>query len=172
MKINNLKVVAASLCLGVTLLTGCGEETVSFGNSKIVYNSETKKMCGTITFEDLNKYVKVVVIEENGVIFNRLLLKQTCHCYAVKYSHSNYDFIQYIDLETGAVLICYEDYTGSNERKWEAGQELNIISETGIISYLANGDYVMYEYDLVKLLEFYKENVSPTLDNDEKELIK
>lgn len=171
MKINNLKVVATSLCLSATLLTGYGKETVSFGDSKIVYNSETKKMGGTITFEDLNKYGKVVVIEENGVIFNRLLLKKELH-YSGRYSNSKYDSVQYIDLETGAVLIGYIDYIISNERKWESGQELNIISEVGIVSYLINGDYVMHEYSLEELLKFYKENVSPTLNSDEKELVK
>lgn len=169
MKINNLKVVAASLCLSATLLTGCGKETVSFGNSEISYNSETKKMEGTITFEDLNKYGKVVVIEDNGIIFNRLLLKEY---HSGRYNYSNYDSVQYIDLETGAVLIDYIDYSQSDERKWESGQELNIISEVGIVSYLNNGDYVMHEYSLEELLKFYKENVSPTLNSDEKELVK
>lgn len=171
MKIKNLKVVAASLCLGTTLLTGCGEAKVTVGNSVLTYNSENSQIEGTITFENLCNYGKVVVFKDNVQTFSRLVLKKE-HKYSGKYSDSNYNYIEYIDLETISKLFSYKDYTISKEREYEAGETLNIISETDIVGYLINEDFIKREYTVEELITFFDEKIKPTLDSSEKELVK
>ena len=169
-KIRNLKVVTAGLCLGVTLLTGCNENSVKIGNSKIIYDNENDKVEGSITFEDLNKYAKVVSLEENDETFYRLLLKiQGVNSDRV---YGEYEYNRYIDLETGATLIAFNDFQRNGKREWIMGSNLNVITESGIISYLANNDYVKTNYTVDELISFFEENVISTLKSDEKELVK
>ena len=169
--IKNLKVFAVGLCLSATLLVGCNEKNITVGKSKIVYDSENNTIEGNVTFEDLNKYGKVVILEENDEVFSRLLLKKE-GTYLGKYSYSSYDYKKYIDLETGALLIAYNDYHSSGEREWITGQHLNITMEMSITSYLVNNNFVKTDYTIEELISFFEESVIPTLNNNEKEMVK
>ena len=166
--IKNLKVITAGLCFGAMILSGCNNKVV-VGNSKIVYDSENDEIAGNITFEDLNKYGKVVVLEDNGENLSKLLLKKVGSVSG--HSSRLYDSIDYIDLETGAMLISYRDYA-AGYKEWKTGENLNIISEVGITNYLANGEFVKSIYRIDELINFFKNNVVSTLDTNEKELVK
>lgn len=172
--VKNLRVLAAGLCLGVTLLSGCGgnKNTVTIGDSKIVYNYENNQITGSITFEDLNSYGKVVVLQDNGEKFCRLLIRQEGNRSGGRFTADDHDYIVYEDLETGATMIHYKNYTYTQEEVWEKGKDLEIISEVGITSYLVNKDFVKTSYSVDELITFVKDNVIPSLDLNEKELVK
>ena len=61
MNIKNLKVVAASLCLGATLLTGCGDKIPYISDLTI----EDNKLEGNISYADLDKHAEIVSFEES-----------------------------------------------------------------------------------------------------------
>ena len=52
-----LKILTAGLCLGATLLTGCGEK-ITLDNSELKLHSGS--VIGPIDYEDLDRYVKIV----------------------------------------------------------------------------------------------------------------
>ena len=167
--VENLKVLGASLCLSAVLLTGCGETRISVGNSNIVVEEE--KTTGTISYEDLSNHVKLVIFKEGESSVARLLVRKEDNGY-VRYSGS-YTHIQYSDLKTGITFIEYLDYNNKDiDKKWYVGESLTIIREENITSYLLLEDFIKKDYTVEELLTFLEEKVLPTLNSDNKELVK
>lgn len=164
--IKNLKVMAASLCLTATLLTGCGDDKeIKFGNSTVNYENEIPT--GKISYNDLNNYVKVIVFEHENASYNRLIIKDKI-TYAAR-TREPYDRIQYVDLKNGVPII---DYYDDSEIGWVVGENLNIIEEKSITSHLLQEDFIKKEYTLDEVMAFFEEKIKPTLENNEKELVK
>lgn len=167
--VKNLRVLGASLCLGTVLLTGCGEDRISVGNSDIIL--EEGKTTGSISYENLSNYVKVVNFQQDKLNFARLMIKEESDI-TVMYGRS-YKKVQYKDLETGATFIEYHDYvSGAIDTLWYVGEDIVIISEENVTSYLLSANFVKKEYTVEELLTFFQEKVLPTLENNNKELVK
>ena len=168
-EIINLRVLGASLCLSAILLTGCGEEKILVGSSAIIVEEGTTT--GSISYENLSNYVKVVNFQQNELNFTRLMIKEESYI-TVMYGRSH-SKVQYKDLETGATFIEYRDYAYADESiDWSVGENIVIINEVNITSYLLSTDFVKKEYTVEELLTFFYEKILPTLENDNKELIK
>lgn len=170
--VKNLKVVAAGLCLGVTLLTtSCGNENtnlIEFGNSTINY--ETEIPTGKISYNDLNNYVKVIVFEHENISYNRIIIKdKVTYSGGLRSTSPSYDRIKYIDLKSGIPII---DYYDQSEIVWIVGEDLKIREEKSITSYLLQEDFIKKEYTLDEVMTFYDEKIKTTLENNEKELVK
>ena len=63
MNIKNLKVVAAGLCLGATLLTGCSNKIPHISSNLTI---EDNKVEGNISYQDLDKYAEIIKFEQDG----------------------------------------------------------------------------------------------------------
>lgn len=162
--IKNLKVLGASLCLSAVLLTGCGEEKIPIGNSNIIL--EEGKTTGSISYEDIDKWVKIVTFEHNGKINYRLLVGLNVQ------RLGNYESNIYYDLRTGSCMIDYDDYYNQEEIEYKIGESLNIVEEKAIAPYLVSESFVQKKYTVEELLTFFNEKVLPTLENNNKELVK
>lgn len=163
--IKNLKVLGASLCLSAVLLTGCGETRISVGNSDIVV--EEGKTTGNISYEDVDKCVKVVCFEQDGKENYYLMTKDvTGYYFADKNKYS------YRDLENGVLVIKYYDYYNENGIVYEIGEDLNIVEEKSITPYLLSEDFIKRDYTVEELLTFFEEKVKPTFNSNNEELIK
>lgn len=169
-QIKNLKVLGASFCLGAVLLTGCGEDRIPVGKSDIIL--EEGKTTGSISYEDIDNWVKIVSFEQNGEISYRLLaVVSSSYCYYDK-SPKNYKRNQYYDLRTGSCVLDYYNYYNQEKIKYEIGKGLNKVGEIDITSYLWSEDFIQKEYTVEELLAFFQEKVLPTLENNNKELVK
>lgn len=167
--IKNLKVLAAGLCLSVGLLTGCSNDNeIVFGQSKIDYESVTPE--GTISYEDLNNCGKIVTLEQNGVTIHKVLMKTNYNFVAIR-GGSSYNEFNYYDLSSGTRMIGYRDYVSKTDREWIVGENLTIIGEQDITSYLLQENFIKKEYAVEDVLTFFEEKIKPTLDSN-KELIK
>lgn len=167
--IRNLKVLGASLCLSAVLLTGCGETRIQVGKSDIIL--EEGKTTGSISYEDIDEWVKIVSFEQNGKISYRLLAIESKGYYS---SDNGYYYCRdYYDLRTGACLFEYYTYPNiKKEDEYIIGESLNLIEEIAISPYLVAEDFVQKEYTVEELLKFFDEKVLPTLKNDNKEFVK
>lgn len=168
--IKNLKVLGAGLCLGAVLLTGCGEDRISVGNSDIIL--EDGKTAGSISYEDIDKCVRIVSFEQDGVI-NYRLLSVTNGLFNYAYASSvNYEYFKYYDLKTGSCVLEYYDYYNQEKMEYKIGEGLNIVEEKSITPYLISEDFIRKQYTVEELLTFFDEKVLPTLENTNKGLIK
>lgn len=175
-EVKNLKVVAAGLCLGVTLLTGCGDnpnEIVIGGVSKdVILNYESEIPTGTFTYDKLNEYVKIVTLSNNDINYSFLLIKNKISYKGGRYT-SAYDHIEYIDFKTGTIIYAYDDYSISGkEISWIVGENLTLVCEKDITGYLFQENFIKKEYEVGEILDFYEEKIKPTLNSSEKELVK
>lgn len=168
--IKNLKVLGASLCLGAVLLTGCRETRISVGDSDIIL--EEGKTTGSISYENVDKWVKIISFEQDGVISNQLMSIYRSNYF--NFSQGQFYLYRYYDLKKGVCLMKYYSYPTSSNKKDEyiIGESLNIIDEKSITPYLLYGDFVQKEYTVEELLAFFQEKVLPTLENNNKELVK
>lgn len=163
--IRNLRVLAASLCLSTTLLTGCSEKEY-YGTSKIDYESEIPT--GTISYEDLNNCGKIVTVESNEITSQLFVMKEKNY-HSSRYG-SSYYVTSYTDLKTGTAIIEYKDI--SDEKIWVVGENLTIVEEQDITSYLLQENFIKKEYEVSEVLTFFEETIKPILNGNEKEMVK
>lgn len=166
MNVKNLRVIAASLCLSATLLTGCcHDKEIDFGDSTVNYENEVPS--GAINYKDLSNCGKIVTLEDNLVKTHRLMMKVITKGGGGR--TPVYNIIKYIDLESGAILIEYYD---QEEIIWVVGANLTITEELDITSYLLQNDFIKREYEVQEIFTFFEEKIKPTLGSNEKELVK
>lgn len=177
--VKNLKVAAASLCLGVTLLIGCGgsndnlNEIVIDGREVVVLNYESEIPTGIISYDNVDKYVKVVKIKNEITEFNRLVILDKDHYTGSMRHYDPHTVFKYIDLKSGVIIIEYTEYPSEDEEDyWRTGEDFQILDEISITSYLLQHDFIKKEYDVSEILDFYEEKIKPTLNSSEKELVK
>lgn len=177
--VKNLRVVAASLCLSITLLSGCGSkenpnEIVIDGISKdVVLNYESEIPTGMISYDNVDEYVKVVKIKNETTEFNRLVILDKDYYTGSMRHYNPHTDVRYIDLKSGVIIIEYMDYSSEDEEDyWVTGKNFEVLEEINITNYLLQEDFVKREYEVSEILDFYEEKVLPTLDSSEKELIK
>ncbi|MDD6224571.1 MAG: hypothetical protein PUB18_06215 [bacterium] len=168
MKIKNIKIMAASTILGLNLMTGCGYHNVRFGDTTISYDQ--KNSSGTIKYEDLSNYVKVVIVEA-GEGKNTLLLMKATEKIEVIGIQPHY-LTEYIELSSGSCLIKYKDYEDAGNREWLIGGNLNIVEEQAIDDYLLQEKWIQQEYDVNEIIAFFDEKIIPTVESNDKEMIK
>ena len=168
--VKNLKVFGASLCLSAVLLTGCGETRLPVGNSDIVV--EEGKTTGTISYEDVDKYIKIVTFEQNGTENYYLMVKKHSEINYANIFLASYKEDSYYDLKTWACVIKRYDYYAQQQIVYEIGGDLNIVEEKSIFPYLLSENFIKKDYTVEELLTFYEEKVIPTLNSDTKELVK
>lgn len=162
--IKNLKVVGASLCLGAVLLTGCGDSyKVIYGSSSITYHKDNEEIEGTISYENLVSLTKICSFQQEDEKFYRL-------CAINKQRYFPSYFIQYYDMKTGSCIIDYQETDG--EKVYTIGEDLEIVEEINLDSYLLTEDFIKKEYTVDELLHFYEEKILPTLKEESKELVK
>ncbi len=162
--IKNLKVVGASLCLGAVLLTGCGDSyKVNYGLSSITYHKDSEEIDGTISYENLVSLAKICSFQQEDEKFYRL-----CGVSNSRYAQSY--FIQYYDMKTGTCIIEYIDEYG--EKVYTRGEDLEIVEEINLDSYLLKENFIKKEYTFDEFLHFYEEKILPTLEEENKELVK
>ncbi len=163
-KIKNLKVVGASLCLGAVLLTGCGDSyNIRYGSSYITYHKDSEEIEGTISYENLVNLARICSFQQEDEKFYRLCAMSSRR-YATSY------FIQYYDMKTGNCIIDYQETDG--EKVYTIGEDLEIVEEINLDSYLLKENFVKKEYTVDELLHFYEEKILPTLEEENKELVK
>lgn len=168
MNIKNLKVMAASLCLGATLLTGCGNKIPNISSKLTI---EDNKLEGSISYEDLDEHVEMISFEQDGKENAMLCLKTVSSGY--------YDFIfgncvTYYDLVSGAPLIEYIKVIGEDKEKvtYSLGESLSVKEELPLTPYLVTEGFIKSEYTVDEVVEFFNEKVKPSLVSKEKELVK
>lgn len=172
MNVKNLKIMAASLCLSTTLLTGCSESEneISFGTDTTI-SYETATPQGTISYADLSNCGKIVTVENNEVTKTFLLIK-TKKMFSNRYGNS-YDLVNYIDLKSGTTIIGYKDYVAEeSEMLYLSGENIEIIDELDITGYLFQQEFIKREYEVEEILTFFEEKIKPTLESSKKELVK
>ena len=85
----------------------------------------------------------------------------------------NYIRTKYFDLKTGACMIDYLDYYNQdNVISWNNGEGLNIINEENISFYLVSENFVQKEYTIEEVISFFEEKILPTVETENKELVK
>lgn len=166
MNIKNLKVVAAGLCLGATLLTGCSNK-IPYIDSKLMIGNN--KVVGNITYEDLDKYVEIIKFEQDGKENVMLCLKYYCDYDHYSVSYTNYTIY---DLMSGTILIQYKKNNDKDEVTYSLGESLPLKEELPFTPYLVTEDFIKNEYTVEEVIEFFNEKVKPSLASQEKELVK
>lgn len=164
MNIKNLKVVAASLCLGATLLTGCGDRIPYIGSNLTI---EDNKVKGNISYADLDKHAEIVSFEESDKEIIMLCLKTHYH-YVSRFT--DYTSYAIYDLESGTTIIEYTE--SKDEVTYLIGESLSIKEELPLAPYLISENFLKSEYTVEELIEFFNEKVKPSLTSKEKELVK
>ena len=167
--VKNLKVLGASLCLGAVLLTGCGKDKIEVGKSVIVIEEE--KTIGNISYEDIEQQMRIVSLNQDGKVSYHLLVKESDLYYGGRSDYAFYSY-SYYDLKTGVCLIKYRDYYNQEKIEYTIGEELNIVEESKITPYLVSNAFIQKEYTVEEILNFFNEQVLPTLENNSKELIR
>ena len=163
MNIKNLKVVAAGLCLGATLLTGCSDK-IPYIDSKLMI--EDNKVVGNITYEDLDKYVEIIKFEQDGKENVMLCVKNEWF-----YRHGITTYTIY-DLMSGTSIIKYTKEDDKDEVSYSLGESLPLKEELPFTPYLVTEDFIKNEYTVEEVIEFFNEKVKPSLASQEKELVK
>lgn len=171
MKIRNLKYSLAILGIATTVvLTGCGEKRkVQIGDSVIKYCEDEIK--GSISYNELVRNIKVVTLEENNNLYYRLLVKDI----KSNYKDLNFDseagtLVRYFDLKTDSCLMSYVDYH-NGKVAYYIGENLNIVEEKDISSYLLKEDFVKTDYEVEEVIQFFNEKIEPSLSEDDKDRI-
>ena len=161
MNIKNLKVIAAGLCLGATLLTGCSDK-IPYIDSKLTIKNN--KVEGNISYKDLDKYVEIVNFEQDGKKNVILCLKNRYFYYSGSTSYTIYD------LMSGTAIVKYNEDNG--EVTYSLGASLPLKEELPLTPYLVTQDFIKPEYTVEEVIEFFNEKVKPSLASQEKELVK
>lgn len=157
-------------------LTGCAgvSNVVEFGGEKIVYFSKDSLPEGSISYENIDKYIKIITIENNNLITKKLL---------VKYLNVGtfYTELIYFDLKTGVIIKRYnwKDILETEEERSKVipeiviGKDVELIEEQSLTPYLISLDNVKMEYTTVELIDFYETQVQPLLEEQilKKEII-
>ena len=161
MNIKNLKVIAAGLCLGATLLTGCSNK-ISYIDSKLTIKNN--KVEGNISYKDLDEYVEIVKFEQDGKENVILCLKNRYFYYSGSTTYTIYD------LMSGTAIVEYNEDNG--EVTYLMGGSLSIKEELPLLPYLVSENFLKSEYTVEEVMEFFNEKVKPSLTSKEKELVK
>lgn len=162
MNIKNLKVVAAGLCLGATLLTGCSNKIPHISSDLTI---EDNKVEGNISYQDLDKYVEIIKFEQDGKENVMLCLKNRY------FYHSGSAYTIY-DLMSGASIIKYIKEDDKDEVTYSLGESLPLKEELPFTPYLVTENFIKNEYTVEEVIEFFNEKVKPSLASQEKELVK
>ena len=165
MNIKNLKVMAASLCLGATLLTGCGNKIPNISSKLTI---EDNKLEGSISYEDLDEHVEIISFEQDGKENAMLCLKTKYHYYC-RLGTFTYTFY---DLVSGTTFIKYDEHIASKEKTYSLGESLSVKEELPFTPYLVTEGFIKSEYTVDEVVEFFNEKVKPSLVSKEKELVK
>lgn len=163
MNIKNLKVVAAGLCLGATLLTGCSNKIPHISSDLTI---EDNKVEGNISYKDLDKYAEIIKFEQDGKENIMLCLKNEYF-----YRHGITIYTIY-DLMSGASIIKYTKEDDKDEVTYSLGEYLPLKEELPFTPYLVTEDFIKNEYTVEEVIEFFNEKVKPSLASQEKELVK
>ena len=166
MNIKNLKVVAAGLCLGATLLTGCSNKIPHISSDLTI---EDNKVEGNISYQDLDKYAEIIKFEQDSKENVMLCLKYYCEYDHYSVSYTNYTIY---DLMSGTILIQYKKNNDKDEVTYSLGESLPIKEELPLAPYLISENFVKSEYTVEEVIEFFNEKVKPSLASQEKELVK
>jgi len=169
MNIKNLKVVAAGLCLGTTLLTGCSNKIPHISSDLTI---EDNKVEGNISYQDLDKYVEIIKFEQDGKENVMLCLKYECEYDHYSASYANYANYTIYDLMSGTSIIKYTKEDDKDEVTYSLGESLPIKEELPFTPYLITEDFIKNEYTVEEVIEFFNEKVKPSLTSKEKELVK
>lgn len=166
---NNLKKKALLLGMLTELtaisLTGCGNSySIKEGDFKIVYE-EDNTITGTISYKDVENYIKIITIEQREMTKKYLMIKKDEYHMS---RHSSNTQLKYIDLEDGTEMLHY--YYGGrhfNEEELKnrepdeifVGKDIKILEEESLTTYLMQQDKIKREYDVNDLISFYHNNV-------------
>ncbi len=171
------RLVSCSLLLSL-MLTGCGEED----NSKNIYvgkalvdstitYSEDGVISGTISADDVDKYIKIVTFKRDDLTFTRLVAIED-HSVMGGRGVPSYRLTKYVDLDTSTTLIHYTNPDSSGENTehldYKVGENLEVVSERDFMPYLYEAEKFQDEYDISELINFYHENVEETLTEEDK----
>ena len=168
MDIKNLKVMAASLCLGATLLTGCGNKIPNISSKLTVENN---KLEGNISYEDLDEHVEIISFEQDGKE-NTILCLKTKYNYYYRLDTLTYITYTFYDLVSGTAFIEYDEHIASKEITYSLGESLSVKEELPLTPYLVAEGFMKNEYTVDEVVEFFNEKVKPSLVSKEKELVK
>lgn len=163
MNIKNLKVVAACLCLGATLLTGCSNKIPHISSDLTI---EDNKVEGNISYQDLDKYAEIIKFEQDGKENVMLCLKNRYFYHSGSANYTIYD------LMSGTSIIKYTKEDDKDEVTYSLGESLPLKEELPFTPYLVTEDFIKNEYTVEEVIEFFNEKVKPSLASQEKELVK
>lgn len=181
--ITKLKVLGTSLLLGSIVLTSCNPDEdcqVILDKTVITYNNDIDgsvsdasslsiNVEGKISYETIDKCLKIVKWKVNDTTNIRLLGINSQRFYEGLHTATSY-----YDLQTGTKLIEYETTTSNQNTTTicNLGEEIEILSEISLTTYLLEELFIKPEYDINEILQFYKEKVLPQLEEKNKEKVK
>lgn len=160
--------------LGMVASVGCGKDDnsytfkVSGTDSKIVWSNDDS-VCGSISYADIEGRIKIVVLEQNGVVKPYFMLKDFYYALG---KGSSYTYLSYVDLHSGTTMM-YSKWSGSYSNEQDArglepmstiGQNITIVEELEFFDYLIQYGKIQREYDINELITFYDEEIEPSLE--------
>ena len=157
--------LAGTIAFTSSSLTGCGNSySIKESNFKIVYE-EDNTITGTISYKDVENYIKIITIEQGEMTKKYLMIKKDEY-HISRYSSNTQ--IKYINLEDGTEMLHYY-YGGKHFNEEElknrqpdeifVGKNIKILEEESLTTYLMQQDKIQREYDVNDLISFYHNNV-------------
>lgn len=150
-------------------LSGCENDSYSHvGSSKIIYEDDDSRI-GNISYENVDKYLKIVTVEI-GESTNKILVIKN---FTLPNEISTY--LEYIDLETGAVIKKFSAYACLSleeleSREPEIGKDIEIVEEESFSEYLILADNIKKEYDVNELIDFFNNEIKNKEVEEKREL--
>ncbi len=154
--------LAGSCMLG---LSGCYDRKIYTGanNGNIEYTGDD--INGRISYYTVDRYMRIVTFSQDNATFRRLVvLNIDFHTYT--FGKRTKEF-KYYDVETGVLLLNYEEDLDKGEIEYKFGDKLTIVSEQDYLPFLLQEDKIEYDYDVNELISYYHDEVEPVLDSEE-----
>ena len=140
---------------------------IKFDGITIKYDYDKDLIDGSLTYDEIEKYLRIVKFEQEGVEFYRLVSKDM-NKFSSRFVPYTIEYI-YSDLETGTVLKNYNFLDAEKDKddkniKNVVGEKLNIVEEKDLTTYLLQENNIKVKYSARELVDFYNDKVVPTLD--------
>lgn len=155
----------ALLQLASISLMACGNNFYTYhtyrGNA-VPVKYENESISGTISKENVEKYIKEVTLEQNGNVKKYLMIKDF-ECSSTP--HNYYTYLRYFELESGTVMLesfwrtnlTEEEVQSKEPTEFLIGENVMILEEQSFFNYLFETDRIQREYDINDLLKWFRE---------------
>lgn len=177
--IRNLKIIGVGILLsGISIFLinkYPGDENKPLETlTNLSYDTETKKMTGTLSYEEVSENIKIVTFEENGNQFEELMYvyeKDTNFPLSKRYAYIYQT--SYIRLEDGWEMASY-DYVSKEEQEKRnhirSYEQFNVIREKNFLDSLLEYVDRKENYEVEEILEIYHNKASSKIKDNQGEV--